>query len=226
MSRDFDGTNDKLEGTANATLRPALPVTVAAWIYADTIAAKGIFTNNKASTQHKGIWFGIADVSGHLESAFGDNTGTASTDRRSKNSTSTVSSGSWHHVACRIRGATDMDILINAVDAGGSYSGTGGALAYATTQGPQIGTLGGTNFFDGRIAEVGFWTVSLSDAEITALAKGVSPRMIRPDKLIWYVPTWGVASPEVDDSGTSVSPTVTEAVVFNHSPTGPIVVAA
>ncbi len=40
----------------------------------------------------------------------------------------------------------------------------------------------------GRIAEVGFWSVTLTQDEITALAKGASPLSIRPQSLFFYAP--------------------------------------
>ena len=39
-------------------------------------------------------------------------------------------------------------------------------------------------WFSGDIAEVGIWNVDLSAAEIAALAKGVSPALIRPQNLL------------------------------------------
>lgn len=201
-------------------------MTVSAWINPDALAASGIFTTNKTTTTHRGFWFTLSDASGHLESSFGDNTGPNAADRRSKVSASAVSTGSWQHVAARIRGAGDMDLLINASDAGGSYSGTGGAMAYNTGVAGRIAEVGGL-FFDGKIAEVGLWTVSLSDAEITALAKGVSPRLIRPDVLLGHWPIWGVSTTEVDSTANSNEGTLAgTAPVANHSPTAALTRAA
>jgi hypothetical protein len=38
------------------------------------------------------------------------------------------------------------------------------------------------------LAEVGLWNVALTDGEVAALAKAMSPRMIRPQSLVLYLP--------------------------------------
>ena len=219
MSRDFDGATGVIGLPITSILRPNAPITVAAWVRPDTlVVGGGIFTTNKTDATHRGMWMSCSDASGHLEVSFGDNTGTASTDRRSKVTTATLATGTWNHVAVCVRAATDMDAYINAVE-GGSYSGTGGNMAYNTGVAGRIGMQGGV-LFDGRIAEVGIWTVTLSAAEVLALSKGVSPRRIRPDSLIGYWPLYGVASPEPDLSGSVQNGTVTAATLADHAPVG------
>ena len=230
MSRDFNGSTGELVLELNAILRPSTPVTITAWINPDTLKIQGIFHTNKLTTTHRGFWFDMADASGHLSCNYGDNGGSTAADRRSRTSTGTVSTGSWQAVACRMRGsgASDMDIWIAGADAGGSNSGTGAGVQHFASAAGRIGTVAGTNFFDGRIAEVGFWNVSLSDAELLALSKGVSPKMIRPESLLVHHPIWGVAVPEVDLSPNSLeAPTLNgTANLANHCPVGPPVMVA
>ncbi len=229
MSRNFDGSTGFLSWTQVAALRPVLPVTVAAWINPDTITAgDGIFTTNKVSATNRGLWFQITNGTGNLEASYGDNTGTTASDRRSKVSTGAVTTGSWQHVACCIRGAGDMDIYIAGSDAGGSYSGSGGTLTHSASFGGMVAEVV-SNTFDGRLAEVGLWTVSLSAAEILALAKGVPPAKIRPDVLLGYWPVYGAADPEIN-LGTTPSKQATlngTAPLADHAPVGaPFPVAA
>lgn len=44
------------------------------------------------------------------------------------------------------------------------------------------------------------WSTVLKDKEISLLAEGVSPLLIRPDRLIYYAPAvqWGSESSEVE----------------------------
>lgn len=42
--------------------------------------------------------------------------------------------------------------------------------------------------FNGAIADVAFWSVGLTDAEIASLAKGYKPTRIRPQSLVFYAP--------------------------------------
>jgi len=230
VSRDFNGsTGDLAVAAVNAGhLRISLPITVACWVRPDTLKVQAFFTNNKTGAGHSGMWFVMSDTSGNLEASYGDNTGNASTDRRSKiTSGGVVTTGAWQHVCCRIRGVTDADILVAGADVGGAYSGTGGNITYDSGRSAVVGAFGGGSFFDGRIAEVGFWSVSLSDGEVLALAKGVSPLNIRYGALLAYFPTYGQATPEIDLSTSRVGANLEgTAPVADHSPTGPPVLVA
>jgi hypothetical protein len=58
--------------------------------------------------------------------------------------------------------------------------------------------------FDGQLAGVAVWNVALSDAEMLALAKGVSPQMIRRTSLIAHYTMWGTSTAgEADLSGNA-----------------------
>lgn len=61
----------------------------------------------------------------------------------------------------------------------------GNAKAYIATR-PFEGAEG--LFFDGAGAEAAIWSVALTAAEIASLAKGFSPRRIRPQSLVFYAP--------------------------------------
>lgn len=162
------------------------------------------------------------DASGNLDCNYGDNGGGAGADRRSKVSSSGgPTTGSWFHVACFITAATNMGLYVNGTDIGGTYSGTGGAVAFNAAAGGQIGSVGGGGFFDGIIAEVGFWGVALSVAEFGALARGVSPKMVRPGSLRGHWPLWNASNPTIDLSANSLeASTLTSVTAANHGPVG------
>jgi len=65
--------------------------------------------------------------------------------------------------------------------------------AYYTSGAVQSGF-----YADATIAEVGIWNVALTQSEITALAEGISPRLIRPASLVFYAPLIGNADPELE----------------------------
>ncbi len=75
--------------------------------------------------------------------------------------------------------------------------------ASARTTGAVIGSLraiGETGFdIDGETCEFGCWDVILSGNDFAALGDQVSPRMVRPDALVGYLPIYGRSSPEVDE---------------------------
>jgi hypothetical protein len=64
-----------------------------------------------------------------------------------------------------------------------------------TPEAPNCINIGGErmtgtaeNLFDGVIAEVGVWNVALNDSEAASLGKRMSPRLIRPQNLVFYAP--------------------------------------
>jgi hypothetical protein len=68
----------------------------------------------------------------------------------------------------------------------------------------QIGfAAGGTSALDGRLAEVAFWDIALSDAEVAMLALGYAPSLVRPDSLIHYWPLLSTTDPTPDFVGDS-----------------------
>ena len=191
-------------------------------MFPDSLKVQGFFTNNKTTTTHSGMWLLMSDTSGHIETGYGTAGGSTAGARRSKitSGANALATASWQHVVCRLRGATDMDILRDGTDIGGAYSGSGGAIGYAARS-AVIGSISGGNFMNGRIAEVGFWSVSLSDAEVTALVRGVSPLMVRPGSLLGYWPVYGQASPEIDLSPSHAPMTLEgTAPLANHAPVG------
>lgn len=162
----FNGSNSRV--TLGDVLNIDLPVTVSAWINTNTISVdQGIFANDRSSGSYTGFWFQINNT-GTIGTNYGDNTGVSSGNRRSKHSSGTISAGSWHHVVGVIRAATDMDIYIDGVDAGGTYSGTGGAMVNTTKTG-LIGDIGGVLRFNGLIDETRVYNRSLSAFEVQQL---------------------------------------------------------
>jgi len=83
----------------------------------------------------------------------------------------------------------------------------------AITWGANPGQSGGSLYFganpggepmDGRLGHIAMWKgtdAALSDAEVLALTKGVSPLLIRPKLICGYWPLWGLGPVEVDLSG-------------------------
>lgn len=216
MSLDLNGTTDVISLAINATLRPALPISIAAWINPDALANGGIYTNNKTGSDHRGVWFALSGTGGDLEASFGDGAGNAAGDRRSKVAAAGVTTGAWQHVSCSIRGAADFSIYRNGTDAGGTNSGSGGVLGYNTGVGGRIGSYGGGSFVNGRIAEVAVWSINLTNAQHLALARGASPFRVAPASMIQYFPFWG--SQAIDLSPAHIDATGLAGTAANHAP--------
>jgi hypothetical protein len=169
----FNGSTDYLELPNVSMLKPQLPISLMGWVRFDSPTPTGgtFFNNDFDFDNHSGVWNSF-DSQGHLAINFGDATGnTSSPNRRTKVGTTVLTAGQWYHVAFVIRSATDMDIYIDCQNDGGTYSGSGGNIAY--TNGP--GNLGRVDahvsnppyYFEGAIDNLQYYDVALTEEQIS-----------------------------------------------------------
>lgn len=211
MSRNFDAVDDKLEVSAAAVT--AYPLTMACWFRSGSATADQCLMS---------IWdAGGSPVARWNLIASGATAGDpiiaqaqAGGSSRNANTTTGYSTNTWHHACGRFTSATSRDVYIDG-GSKGSNTTSNTPTGLDTT---GIGTREGGLFMNGRIAEAGIWNVSLTEGEINALAKGVSPLRIRPSALVAYWPLYGVASPENNHVGASFHLTVTGATQSFHPP--------
>jgi len=185
MAYDLNGTDQRL----NTTSFPAItePFTSACWFYADNNTANQRLVDLRQTTDqnaYASISLGGAVAGDPLRIlAFKGGVLQVTT------TTTGYSLSTWHH-ACGVFASSSSRTIY--LDGGGSATGT-------TNIGPilpvrvDIGvfTDSGNNlsqFFDGRIAEVGIWSAALTSAEISSLAKGVTCDKVRPQSLVFYAP--------------------------------------
>lgn len=99
----------------------------------------------------------------------------------------TLSTGTWYHLAFR-RSGTSIQLFLNGATEGSAA--TNSASASASTRSlvfgnsNRVGDL--TRFFDGRIAEWALWNVALDNAQIASLAAGLSPLRMRLSSCAGY----------------------------------------
>ncbi len=209
-SGTFDGSGDyfDLGDNYNST---ALPVTVEAWVKI-TGSAPGsagwmIFDSDSSPTFYYGFWMYV-DVNRNVFLSYGDGGGQLSTNRRSKVSTGTVSLDTWTHVTGVIRGATDMSIYLNGVDAGGSYSGTtNNAMAHSVDK-ARIGyrNVAVNPMMRGNIDDLRVWTKARTTTEVTAdMNKEISAQA----NLEGYYKFNQSSGTLADDSGHNITGTAT-----------------
>lgn len=104
-----------------------------------------------------------------------------------------INTGAWYHVLLRRSGST-VTFWLNGVS-NASWTGSG-----TTTNANTIfmgESMGGGDNVDGSFAELAIWNDDLDDAEVAALAKAISPGLIRPGNIRLYMPLLGNDSPEV-----------------------------
>lgn len=168
----LNGTTQRVSIPAHSSIKPAsLPVTFAAYVYLNALdGSTRLFESDGSSSGYFGYWIGIQPT-GQLGVHYGSGGGAGPSSRRSKHSTAAISAGRWYHVAAVIRGAGDIDIYIDGVDAGGTYTGTGGAYLPGTNP-AFIGysSISGSHLY-GMVDELVIYTRSLNASEIAQLAQ-------------------------------------------------------
>lgn len=202
-----DAASQYLENTTAPVT--AYPLSMAAWGRSDNAAATqyAVDIGDSAGTDHVGINWRGADA-GDPISAFVNGSGSDAV-------TSTgYSVNVWAHGCGVFASATSRAAYIN-----GGSKGTN-TTSETITSLDRIG-IGRTehsspgSYFSGDLAEVAVWNIALSDADVLMLSLGVSPLLVRPDGLVFYVPLIGRYSPEIEVVG-GLNMTVTGATQSEH----------
>jgi hypothetical protein len=163
---DFDGVDDYVDLGNDSSLKPPLPVTLSAWIWFSQNDAT-LISLDDCSDKYYGVTLNIKGV---LSVGFGDGNGWGSSNyRRSKQGTTALNPNTWYHVAAVVRGATDMSLYVNGADDGGTYSGTGGSLAYSSGNASIATAHSAGIYFNGKIDDVRVYERALSAEEIQEL---------------------------------------------------------
>lgn len=190
MARLFDdATTEYLEVASSAV--SGYPLTLAGWFYSDDAAAEQVIVSVADSA---------TSANYHVLVAHGGLGGDPVTARsRAANGTAQSSTGysinTWHHACGVFTAADDRAAFID----GGSKGTDATSSADTGFDAMSIGRVGDSSpsdYFSGRIAEVGIWDVALSDAEVAVLGAGYSPLFVRPQNLVAY---WSLIRDEDQD---------------------------
>jgi len=149
----------------------SLPITIVASIKRSATGVwDPIFSTHIVDDVYYGVSLNIYS-SNAIWLQYGDGGGNFAANRNTKNGTSSLSSNQWYTIAGVIRGQNDMDIYINGVDDGGSYSGS--ATSMSTSSGvPSFGrwpALTSDQYLTGNIEYVYLFNRALSASEIALL---------------------------------------------------------
>lgn len=180
MAYDFNGANQYI--SSPITLPAITPVTLAAWCKPDGFTAvRSVLSVNNTESNGRHVLYLDTDAKLSAQTAYLIWAGQATT-------TATATVSTWAHCAGVFSSATSRTAYLNG--SASTANTTNVALVAVDTA-----TIGVTRvhpnwltFFDGNIAEAAVWSAALDAAEIAALAKGVSPRLIRPQSLVMYAP--------------------------------------
>lgn len=204
MARSNTGSTSNYFTNASTPVT-GVPCTIASWF---NVANVTTFFNLVALTDAGGNAYATlalaGDVGGDpvqaIQSDFGEVTASTSAG---------FSASTWQH-ACGVYSATNSRAAyLNGGSKGtNSSSPPSSGHAWANT---SVGAFKGssTSVFspiNGSMAETAVWNVALTDDEVLSLARGVSPRLVRPTGLVAYWPLVGRFSPELDLGNTGAYP--------------------
>lgn len=219
MARDFpNSTASYLSvGDVAALDITGTALTIHCWARFDTVnVAHTCVAKWGSATNSKQYVLGI-NASGQINAAIGD-----ATSQDVINGATALSTATWYSLAVRKNG-TGAGALQGFVNGTSDASITSNRSIQNTASTFRVGNRDdNVNPHDGFLGEVAVWDVALSDAEISAISKGVSPLLIHPGSLKGYYPIWPAGSPESDLSGNKNNLTVNGTLnAANHAPVGP-----
>jgi hypothetical protein len=184
-ARDFNGTSHFAD-YGNPSLGLSTTYTVSIWVRTDDVASTRTFSRwGSTSAGNPFLWI-LGQVNSDVRFFVRDNAGTGANSTKS----TVLTAGTWTHLAGTRSG---NDVLIYADGVAGS--GASAAISTTTVNRLTVGVAGDgggglTQYTDGNLAEFAIWSVTLTQAEITSLANGLSPLRVRPSALVFYVPMW------------------------------------
>jgi len=181
MARAFDDASSQYLEHAGAVVS-SYPFTIACWAYFDDYTSG----HNLVTLGHSSdtldlvlLFYGFSGDSVRFR---------VRNDDTIKESTQTKPAiNTWAHIAgtmsqysrfCYVNGSPGVEettsVVIPTLD--------------RTCIGTQISGGALSNYHSGMVAEVGFWNIELTQAEIQTLSEGYSPLLVRPENLVAYYP--------------------------------------
>ena len=222
MALNFDGTGDYAVDTTSRAVN-GTEVSIACWVNIPSghgnVINDIIFGCNDTSPA-RGIGFGLGHFFSagdnfvlYLPSSFWGTGGSASIG----NSGSTYTTDTWYSLVGTSNDTTPLhELYVNgsqkATSSDGNLRDVGDVPIGMACKADTLG-----NVAECRLAEAAIWDKELTSAERAAYDAGVSPLLIAPSNLVWYAPTYGNTSKEIDYiSGFHL--TVTNATAYAHPP--------
>ena len=186
MARLFDDAQNESLYLTSAVLS-AHPLTIAFWGYFDAVSRVHNAVCIADSSDLSYFAVGIQNTDAVYAALDGPVGG-----QQIAYSTADISINTWHHI-CGV--FTDSNNRAAFIDGGNKGTDTGESGEPTGLDNTTIGVFNAGILYghvSGRIAEVAFWNIALSDSEVAQVALGVCPLMVRPDALVAYYPLGGI----------------------------------
>ena len=186
MARYFDvASSEYLSVTGLSAPWIGHPLSMACWFNPDNITAQHILMSVGYNADND-YWALTAtgNVAGDPVRAYTTLAGNAV----SASTTTGFSASAWQHACGVWSGITSRAAYLN-----GGSKGTETSSRDPGSQTDQINightvSASSTSYLTGSIAEAAIWNIALSDAEVALLAKPVSPFMVHPESIVFYLP--------------------------------------
>lgn len=200
MARNYQNTLGQY-AYASALWISQMPFSVSAWVYPTTLLAgqQVVLSLGGASGSSEYFLFNILDNPYTSGTNYGIRMQVAAPGAVGwpYMGSGLIAAGQWNHIAGSATLAQRVGFVNGSkfVDPAALGQFTPGQMvqsnigAYA-----KAGASDGSAFMNGRIAEVAIWNVALTDDELIALSKRVSPLMVRRDAIVAYYPLFAERS--------------------------------
>jgi hypothetical protein len=169
-SRSFDGVSDYVSIADNADI-PTGAQTWACWVKIDVIEVAIIFSHWKSENNQRSFQIYL-DGSGKIN-ATANATGQSSANRTAT-STSTLSTGTWYHLATIFSPSTSLKVFINGVEAGQLTSNIPASVLDSTAD-IGIGAYADSSLhLKGNLADCRIYDTDLTSTDISDLYNGTN----------------------------------------------------
>ena len=191
------GTDDYLNKSVAIFSGLTYPLAFSAWVRPDDKGAQHAVVSDNGNGNGKQIRLG-AGSNGKFTSGMRGHTAQSSTDVYADGNTT------WFHLVGAYIASNNQKLYVNGslVD---TDTGSANISDFADSDQFYIGAgvVSGTDItsrtWEGGIAEVGAYAAELTAGEISALAAGFSPLLVRPSALVGYWPLGGPYAPTTID---------------------------
>jgi hypothetical protein len=189
MARAGWSTSNYLRSGAVLT---AMPATIVCWAKTPNLGVSRTLvgvSNSASAITNNSLILGV-QVGNGVQAVTGDGAGANTCI-----SSTQITINTWFHAAAVFASATDRRSFLNGGGKGtDANSRTPSGMNRTNIGVSEQGTIG--RAWDGDIADAAIWNIALSDADVLALSKGVSPLLMHPEALVAYWPLIGNNSPE------------------------------
>ena len=163
---DFDGVDDSIDLPSFTGISASF--TVAAWIRSDLFS--GVITvldSRNDTAPNDGFYFGFIGSKVW-------NIVDAGASAGNTQSTTSLSTNQWYHIASTWAGGNIL-VYVNGADDNGSPTSLAGTLSITDAAAVGVNTSSGTDFFDGDLDDVRVYDAALTAAQIGAIYTNTAP---------------------------------------------------